>query len=332
MSGNTTHTTQALIREQAYSQLILDELQMGFLPEGITRDVSDFPDGTVLNIPTFGEVVIKDVIEDQDTPIDTIDTGRIRMEITEHTGGGAYITDELREDAYYIEQFDAAFPGKAMHSLKEVYETDMLATGEQDEGQFKGQPNDINKFAHRYVASGAGQEITLLDFAYARTAMLKAKTPDSGMIAIVDPIVELTINGLTNINNVSNNPHFEGIVETGFSKNLKFLKNIYGVDVYMSDRLPRIDSETIDATANGVVAPRGQTGPTTVNNGVACLFMNVTDDMTTPFMSAWRRYPKVEYNRDVPKRRDEYYVTSRYGFGMQRPQSLVTVLASCENY
>jgi len=330
MSGNTTHTTQALIRESVYSQVILDELMMGFLPEGITRDVSDFPDGTVLNIPTFGEVVIKDVIEDQDTPIDTIDTGRIRMEITEHTGGGAYITDELREDSYYISQFDSAFPMKALHSLKEVYETDMLSTGEKH--QALGDANIINKFAHRYCASGAAGELTLMDFAYARTAMLKAKTPDSGMIAIVDPIVELTINGLTNITNVSNNPHFEGIVESGFSKNLKFLKNIYGIDVYMSDRLPRIDTETIDVVADGGVAPRGQSGAVTVDDAVATLFMNVTDDMTTPFMSAWRRQPKVEYNRDVPKRRDEYYLTSRYGFGMQRPQSLVTVPTSCVNY
>lgn len=330
MSGNTTHTTQALIRESVFSQLILDEMEMGFLPEGITRDVSDFPDGTVLSIPTFGEVVVKDVMEDQDTPIDTIDTGRIRMEITEHTGGGAYITDELREDAYYISQFDAAFPGKALHSLKEVYETDMLSTGEQN--QTLGDANAINKFAHRYVASGAGQALTLDDFAYARTAMLKAKTPDSGMIAIVDPIVELTINGLTNISNVSNNPHFEGIVETGFSKNMKFLKNIYGIDVYMSDRLPRIGDETIDVGAAGAVVPRGQAGAVQVQEGVASLFMNVTDDMTMPFMSAWRRQPKVEYNRDVPKRRDEYYITSRYGFGMQRPQSLVTVLSSCVNY
>jgi len=330
MSGNTTHNTNALIRESVYSQTILDEMQMGFLPEGITREVSDFPDGTVLNIPTFGEVVIKDVIEDQDTPIDSIDTGRIRLEITEHTGGGAYITDELREDAYYMSQFDAAFPMKALHSLKEVYETDMLSTGEKN--QVLGDPNAINRFAHRYCASGAAGELTLTDFAYARTAMLKAKTPDSGMIAIVDPIVELTINGLTNLTNVSNNPHFEGIVETGFSKNMKFLRNIYGIDVYMSDRLPRIATETINASGPGLVAPRGQTGAVTINDAVATIFMNVTDDMTMPFMSAWRRQPKVEYNRDVPKRRDEYYLTSRYGFGMQRPQSFVTVPTSTVNY
>ena len=332
MSGNTTHTTQSLIRAETYSGIILDELTQGFLPEGITRDVSDFPDGTKLLIPTFGEVVIKDIMEDQDTPIDTIDTGRIEMEITEHTGGGAYITDELREDAYYINQFDAAFPGKALHSLKEVYETDMLSTGEQNGNQVQNDGNVINKFAHRYCASGAGGALTLMDFAYARTAMLKAKTPDSGMIAIVDPITEMTINGLSNISNVSNNPHFEGIVESGFSKNMKFLKNIYGIDVYMSDRLPRIADQTIDLSGAGIVSPRDQNAAVTVTDGYGALFMNVTDDMTMPFMSAWRRQPKVEFNRDVPKRRDEYYITSRYGFAMQRPQSLVTVVASCENF
>jgi len=53
MSGNNTDNSRSLIRRDIFSQIIIDELYDGFLPEGITRDVSDFPDGTTLYIPTF---------------------------------------------------------------------------------------------------------------------------------------------------------------------------------------------------------------------------------------------------------------------------------------
>lgn len=44
-TGNTTANTSALIRAQVYSEVILDEIVGGFLPEGLHRDVSDFKDG-----------------------------------------------------------------------------------------------------------------------------------------------------------------------------------------------------------------------------------------------------------------------------------------------
>lgn len=333
--GNTTANSEALHRREVYSGLILDELYEGFLPEGMARDVSDFPDGARLLIPTFGEVVIKEVVEDQETPVDAIDTGRIELEITEHKGAGIYITDENREDGYYISQFDAAAPGKMLHGLKEVYETDLLTTGEI--GQTQGDPNQINGFAHRWVASGANGEVTPADFAYAKTGFLKAKAPEMGLIAVVDPISELSLNRLTNLVNVSDNPRFEGIIETGFGKSMTFIRNIFGVDVYMSNRLPRIESETIDTTINdGVAAPEGangiQAGAKTATDAYAMQFMVVADDMTTPYMSAWRRHPDVTYYRDEPRRRDVYYVTTRYGFGMQRPQTLATCLVSATAY
>lgn len=325
--GNTTANTQALARRDVYSQIILDELTEGFLPDGMHRDVSDFPDGSKLFIPTFGEVVVQDVMENRATPIHPIDTGRIELEITNHEGAGVYITDENREDAYYMSQFDAAVPGKMLHAVKESYETSLLATANQ---QTADDPNAINKWAHRWIARGAAGQITLEDFAYAKTSMLKAKVPDMGLIAIVDPIAEMTINTLTNIVNVSNNPRFEGLVETGFGKNMTFLKNIYGIDVYMSNRLPRIATETIDTTVNGGVGTGAAL--TTLADAVACQFLCVADDMVTPYMGAWRRKPDVEYVRDGKLRRDEYYLTARYGFGLQRPQALGVVLISDSNY
>lgn len=326
MSGQTTQTSEALIRRDVYSSVILDELKDDFLPEGATRDISDFPDGSTLYITTLGEVVVKDVGEDKETPIDTIDTGRITLEIDEHKGAGVYITDEAREDAHQMSQLDAAIPGKMLRGLKEAYETDMLETGEKFQTQ--ADANQINGWAHRFCASGANGELTVEDMAYVKTSMQKALAPDSGIIGIVDPIDEYRLNLATNITAFSDNPQVRGIVETGFAKNYRFIRNFYGIDLYVSNRLPRITDETIDATANGGQAPAGQTGGVQVTDGHSCIFMNVTDDMVMPFMSAWRRRPDVEYDRNVPLRRDEYYMTTRYGFGVQRPQSLVTVVTS----
>lgn len=53
MSGHNTANTLALQRAEVFSSMILDELTEGFLPEGLARDVSDFPDGSKLLIPTF---------------------------------------------------------------------------------------------------------------------------------------------------------------------------------------------------------------------------------------------------------------------------------------
>lgn len=55
MAGNTTSNTSALRRAEVYSSLILDTIKDDFLPEGIYRDVGDFPDGDRLNITTFGK-------------------------------------------------------------------------------------------------------------------------------------------------------------------------------------------------------------------------------------------------------------------------------------
>ena len=103
----------------------------------------------------------------------------------------------------------------------------------------------------------------------------------------------------------------------------------------MSNRLPRIATETIDTTT-GVAAPEGDTavqaGAKTITAGYAAQFMVLGDDMARPYMSVWRRKPQVTYFRDEPRRKDVYYITARYGFAMQRPQTLCTVLTSTVNY
>ena len=88
-------------------------------------------------------------------------------------------------------------------------------------------------------------------------------------------------------------------------------------------------SETVDTSSITVPAPSSSA---TVTSGVANLFMCVADDMETPIMGAWRRQPMFEGNRAARRRRDEFYASARYGFGLQRTQTLVVILTSATAY
>ena len=326
-TGNSTSNTTAIIRASVYSETILDEIISGlYLPEGLHRDVSDFKDGDTLYIPTFGEVVLRDIVEDTDIPVDSVDTGQITLSISEYVGAGNYLTDKIKQDAYLLAEFEGSLVPKHLRAIRQRYETDLLATVND---QTAADPNDINGYAHRFSANGTNGVLTIEDLIYAKLALDKAEVPDEGRIAIVDPLVEGTLNSLTNIVNVSNNPMFEGMINTGFAKQMRFLKNIMGFDIYTSNRLPQVNSEALDTTGITVPAPSGNT---TITSGVVNMFMCAADDLVTPFMGAWRQMPRTEGDRNVRKQRDEFYTTARWGFGLQRPQSIIGVVTSRVNY
>lgn len=327
-TGNTTGNTSALIRAQVYSETILDEIENGYLPEGMHRDVSDFQDGSTLFIPTFGEVVLRDIEEDKDIPVDSVDQGQITLTIDEYVGAGNYLTDKVQQDSYKLREFEATLVPKHLRAIKKRYETDLLATAND---QTAANANAINSYAHRFIASGTNQTIQMEDFIYAKLAMDKAEVPDEGRILIVDPLVEASLNGMTNLINVSNNPKFEGILETGFAKSMSFVKNIFGFDIFVSNRLPLVTSESIDASTAtiGVGAPSGSSS---VAAGVVNQFMCVADDMTKPYMGAWREMPSTEGVRNARRKRDEFYTSARWGFGLQRPQCLVSLITSSAHY
>ena len=97
---------------------------------------------------------------------------------------------------------------------------------------------------------------------------------------------------------------------------MRFVKNVYGFDVYVSNNLADAN-EQIDSA-----------GPTTAA-GKANMFFSAASDVT-PFIGAWRQMPKVdsEFNKD--KQRDEYVVTARYGAKLYRPENLVCVLSDTD--
>lgn len=327
MSQLTTNTT-AFIEAQQYSQFILDNLHDYLLPEGMSRDVSDFGTGTTLNIKTVGTVTLQDAAEDTPLVFNPIDTGTITMSITDYIGDAWRVSDDLREDGSQVETLMSMRAMESTRALGENHESRFLSVANL--AQTNANVNLVNGRPHRWIAGGAGvttRVMSMSDFIAMKLAFDKANVPAGGRIAIVDPIVEATINSLTNLVNVSNNPMFEGIITEGFAREHKFVRNIFGFDIYTSNRLAvKTTTEAVNASTYGLANTTAAVGD------VANVFMCVADDSCKPIMHAWRRQPQTEGWRDPEGRGDKFQVTSRFGFGAQRVDTLGVILTSGSTY
>lgn len=327
MSELSSNYSHAFVEAQQYSQFILDNLHDVLLPEGMWRDVSDFGSGQTLNIKTVGTVTLQDAAEDVPLVFNPIDKGSITLSITDYVGDAWRVTDELREDG---SQIDTLMSMRAMESTRafgEQHETKFLAAAD-----FSATATDVytvNGRPHRWVAGdNTTRIIRLADFIAMKLSFDKAGVPQAGRIAIVDPAVEATINTLVlNVTSVNNNPQFEGLMTTGFASSHRFVRNIMGFDVYTSNFLKtKTSSEALNASAYGLPTDTAEIGD------VANIFMCVADDGCKPIMHAWRRMPKTEGWRDEETRSDKFQVTSRFGFGVQRKDTLGVVYTDPSKY
>ena len=325
--AQTTVNTNAFIESQQYSQFILENLHDYLLPEGMWRDVTDFGSGTTLNIKTVGSVTIQDAAEDTPLTFSPIDTGTISLSITDYVGDAWKVTDDLREDGSQIDTLMAMRAQESTRALGENHETKFLSVA--NAAQTAAGLNLVNGRPHRWVGSAASnaRTLTLNDFISMKLAFDKANVPAGGRIAIVDPVVEATLNSLQNLVNVSNNPMFEGMVTEGFARDHKFVRNIFGWDVYTSNFLPSLTAaEAIDASGYGLTSETAAVGDK------ANIFMCVADDTCKPIMHAWRRAPQTEGWRDNEERADKFQVTSRFGLGAQRVDTLGVILTHPTNF
>jgi len=89
---------------------------------------------------------------------------------------------------------------------------------------------------------------------------------------------------------------------------------VFGFDVYISNYLPAISSETINAVS--------------ISSGVANYLFSAAPGDTMPWVGAFRQLPTVysEFNKDLQQ--EEYLTITEYGFKLYRPENMVTVLTS----
>lgn len=254
-----------------------------------------------------------DYAEGQAVRYSAMDTGNFTFTINNYKSSATYITERMKQDSYYMSRLVSSFTPKQHRAIMKAIEVDVLALGPS--GQTASNLNTINGANHRWVGSGTNEVIALKDFALARYALQKANVPMTNLCAIVDPSVEYTLSTLANLVNVQNNPKWEGIVSTSMSTGTKFLYNIFDFDVYVSQNLKYIGSETINSLS--------------VTTGVANLFFSAAPDLL-PFVFSMRQPPKVDsdYNKDL--QRDEYVTTCRWGSKLYRPENMVVVITDTD--
>ncbi len=320
MSGmDFTAVDVNLVRTEVWSDSLKEVLQDILMGQQFVNWMANFPDGETFTIPSIGELPMREVVEGQDVVYDALDTGEFQFSINHYVESATYITDKAKQDSYYSQQLIAAFEPKMRRAIEENLETNIFTLGHS---QTLADPNTINGASHRFVGRGdTNTTLALEDFAAAKFAMDKAGVTQR-RVAVIDPSQEFKFNTLTNLVNVSNNPMFDGIVQEGFvnsTTGMRFVKNIYGFDTYVSNYLNAISgTEAINADSRGSI--------TSPSAAIENLFMSVGAD-ETPFKGAWRQMIRVEFERNKDKRRDEYVMNGRYGLKLYRPEALVVVLS-----
>jgi len=308
MPGNNVQNTASLVRPELWQQQLEEILYEQLVGIPFSRQI-DFPDGASFTMPSIGTPTVRDFPNGAEVTFDAIDTGEVTVTMNDPVIAANSLAETLLEDSMWASELLAAIPMGQAITIAERFETDNLALCMQ---QFNG-TNDLNKInnvAHRKIASGTNQTIDVKDFAFAGYSLQMAKVPRSNLIAIVHPSVAYALETQTNLSNVSNNPQWQGIIETGIAENHRFIRNVYGFDVYESTLLPEMN-ETIDGK--------------TTTAGVANQFMSLARPGILPYVLAWRRMPSLISEFDNKLHEIQTQTTARWGTGLVRDENLVVI-------
>jgi len=315
MSGMTTSNSEHLIRSELWSNELKEILRDEMMAQSYVKMLDGFPDGDTFTIPSIGQAQVDDYEEDTEIKFRPMDTGEFQFSITEYLSSGPYITEKNLQVSFYSSQLVSRFLPEQERAIMAHFETTTLASPEV--GVSANSNELIDGVEHRWAASGTGAFMDVTDFARARYALKKANVPDRNLVAIVDPSVEYTLNTLSSLTEVSNNPRWEGIVSDGIATGMKFVKNVYGFDVYTSNYLKDIEDGALNNSADAAVNFSSASGK-------ANLFFSA-DASVSPFVGAWRQMPNVDYEAQPTRQRHAYMTTARYGVKKYRSENLVVI-------
>ena len=310
MSGETTSNNTLLQRTEWLSDTIKETLEEELMVQ-TWLNWAPLNDGSATyTVPSIGDAIVDDYTEEDAIKFRPLDKGQFTLNIDEHISSGHYITDTAMEDTHYAEQLVSAIPNKEIRAVMKRIETDILKL---QGNQTAANTNLINGQKHRFVGTGSSNTIGVEDFARASLAFDTANVSPQNRIAILHPSAAFSLNTLTNLTNVSNNPMFEGVVADSMFSGMKFTKNVYGFDVYVSNYVDTITAETLETVDCAGFA--------------ANVFMSANGD-ERPWMGAWARMPRFKSWPDEDHERTKYVTTGRYGLGVYRPESVVVVPTS----
>lgn len=314
----TTANMGLLTRSEIWSSELKEILRDEMMAQKYVRMLDGFPDGDQFTIPSIGQAQVDNYVEGTAVVYRPMDTGEFTFTIDKYLSSATSLTKKAEQDSFYSAELMSRFVPEQERAIMAHFETTTLAAPES--GVSANSTESIDSVEHRWAGSGTGAVITVADFARARFALKKALVPDTNLIAIVDPSVEYTLNTLTNLTSVADNPRWEGIVSDGIATGMRFIKNVYGFDVYSSNYLA---TATDSALTNKASSPGNVDFSTT--NGKVNLFFSAAP-AAQAFVGAWRQMPQVDYEYNKDFQRHEYVTTARYGVKLYRPENMVRVI------
>jgi hypothetical protein len=308
MSANNTGNTGALIRDQLWQRQLEVTLHEMLTGTPYTRQL-DFPDGDSFILPSIGTAVVRTLPEDTEVTFDALDTADQVFTLEDPVVAATSLSEVLLEDSLWSSDLLARIPVEHAQAIMERFESDVFGLANDQVDKTNG--SAFNGVSHRRKGHGTTGRIAPEDFAYAGYALKKAKVPSQNLIAIVDPSVAYDLETATNLVNVSNNPRWEGIIGSGITKNMRFVKNVYGFDIFESNLLAESD-ELLDSQQ--------------FVNGKQNIFMSASSDMLLPFAVAWRRRATMDRDFDFRRREEQIVTTARWGRKLVREDNLVVTV------
>lgn len=314
-SGFTVATNEHFLRANIYSREITKSFQDDLFAMRFVRTITDFPDGTTLNIPRLGRAETADFSEGQAIKYNKFDTGNYTFQIDQYKYSANSISNKFKRDSFWSDQIQAAFAPEQHRALMQAFEARVFNRG--NASQTASNLNAINGANHRWVAKGTNETLSLKDFMLAEYALRRANVPMRNLVAIIDPSAAFAIENSTNsVNLLSPMPKWGNMVHEGLISGFQFRFSIYGFDVYVSNYLPRDIAETIDGSS--------------VTTGVANFFFSAEPGDSLPWIAAFRQMPTVEseYNKDLQQW--EFLTICEYGIQVFRDENLVVVLSDTD--
>jgi hypothetical protein len=322
MALDSTWGNDHFHRNEIFSAQLKEVLRDELFASRWVNFIGDFTDGSNWKMNSVGELTIDQMAEATSLPDRRPDSGQFVFNINEFVGLKVPFTDVFLEDDFMAPQVLSTLPDRMTRAFEEYLETRMLQLHRQMDATVTANPDDpyaINGVNHRFIAGqgGTDRRLDIEDIAYARYALQKANVPMEGLVGIVDPSFEFNAN-VDGRTVTVDNPMWQGILETGIGTGLRFVRNIYGFDIYVSNYLDSYDTQT-----SGLFHRDGTTADNAEVGDKSNLFFSAAGGIDLPFIGAWRRRPVIKSWRDEDKETEYHQMSARFGLQLFRPENLV---------
>ncbi len=305
-------------RKKIFNTTLKEVLRDDLFAEQLVNYIGDFPDGSNYKINSVGELTIDQMVEGTSLPDRQPDSGQFVFNINEFVGVKTAFTEVFLEEDFMANQVLSTLPDRMTRAFSEYLESRVL---ELHTVQTNDSQNTINGADHRFVANGSSRTITIQDLAYVSYSLKKANVGTNVMIGIVDPSFEFNTNISSQVV-TSDNPQYRGIIESGIGNGFRFIRNIYGIDIYTSnyvDKVAAAETSLEDYLGNTTASVAGD---------AANIFFSAQDRQNLPFIGAWRRRPVIKSWSDPDKETEYHQLSARFGLNLYRPENLVTMISS----